>query len=301
MKYLFAGALAMLMAASCSKKTKMTDTGFRYEFLVDAAGDPVQPGDWLIIDTRVTTSGDTVIYDSRTEQPGGMPIQMPADPANTRRGNLSPLHDVLIMTNVGDSIRLYYPVDSFETPPPSVAAYDVVQYDIKVRAMATPSEYEQMQEAQRQAAPAQPAGAEAEALRQQAGQLAEGLRTLREQYLGGQLDAQITRTASGLGYILTSQGQPGTTATAGSPVKVHFVGMLVENGAVFDNSLTRAKTFDFVLGQGAVIAAWEEAFALLNKGATAILFVPSQLAYGSAGYGNVPANADLMFYVHHVE
>ncbi|MDX1406649.1 MAG: FKBP-type peptidyl-prolyl cis-trans isomerase [Saprospiraceae bacterium] len=298
MKYILIGMFAMLFAVSCSKKAKKTATGMKYEFLLDAEGALAQPGDWVIIDTRITTTPDTIIYDSRQDQPNGVPIQLPVDPENTRRGNLSPLHDVLVLASVGDSIRLYYPVDSFATPPPTVANYDVVNYDIKVRQISSQTEFDQMRQQQQQAAAST---TDVDAMRQRAGQLAEGLRALRAQYQSGQLEPQITRTASGLGYIMTTPGQPNTNPAPGATVRTHYVGMLVENGAVFDNSLTRGATYDFQLGQNAVIAGWEEALPLMNKGATAILFVPAQLAYGATGFGNIPANAELMFYLQYVQ
>ncbi|HNW54089.1 MAG TPA: FKBP-type peptidyl-prolyl cis-trans isomerase [Bacteroidales bacterium] len=53
---------------------------------------------------------------------------------------------------------------------------------------------------------------------------------------------------------------------------------------------------EFTLGQGQVIAGWDEGIALMNAGGKATLIIPSKLAYGERGAGNdIPANSPLVF------
>lgn len=108
--------------------------------------------------------------------------------------------------------------------------------------------------------------------------------------------ADMITTASGLKYQDTIVGT-GAEATTGSTVSVQYTGWL-ENGAQFDSSKTRGQPFSFTLGQGRVIAGWEEGVVGMREGGTRILLIPPDLGYGSAGIpGTIPGNATLRFEV----
>ena len=100
-------------------------------------------------------------------------------------------------------------------------------------------------------------------------------------------------TETGLKYIITHKGD-GEMPLEGAKVDVHYTGRLV-NDTVFDSSIKRNKPFSFVLGQGRVIAGWDEGVALLHKGDKATLIIPAELAYGSTEKPNIPANSTLIF------
>jgi peptidylprolyl isomerase len=105
-------------------------------------------------------------------------------------------------------------------------------------------------------------------------------------------DALVTE--SGLTVIHVEQGtgkQPGR----GSIVSVHYTGML-DDGTIFDSSYPRGDPFRFLLGQGRVIAGWDEGIALLRQGGRARLVIPPALGYGQTGAGGtIPPNATLIF------
>ena len=70
------------------------------------------------------------------------------------------------------------------------------------------------------------------------------------------------------------------------------------DGTVFDSSYQRNEPIVFPLGMGQVIKGWDEGIALLKRGSSAKLVVPSELAYGSKGAGGViPPDASLIFEV----
>ncbi len=101
-------------------------------------------------------------------------------------------------------------------------------------------------------------------------------------------------TSSGLKYIILEKGN-GMHAENGKAVEVHYTGKLI-NGKVFDSSRDRNQPIEFVLGTGQVIKGWDEGIALMNVGDKFQLIIPSDLAYGSRGAGNViPPNATLIF------
>lgn len=121
------------------------------------------------------------------------------------------------------------------------------------------------------------------------------VRDLQEQYLAG--DLSVKRISSGLGYIIHEEGG-GIAPRPGKQVSVHYLGMLVMDGSVFDESFSRGKAFSFKLGTGQVIVGWDEGIDLLSVGDRATLFIPPQLGYGAVGAGaDIPPNSELIFYV----
>ncbi len=106
--------------------------------------------------------------------------------------------------------------------------------------------------------------------------------------------AGFESTASGLRYQIIQKGN-GTKAEKGKTVSVHYKGQLAD-GTVFDSSYKRNQPIDFGLGQGQVIAGWDEGISLLNVGDKARFVIPSDLGYGSRGAGGViPPDAALIF------
>jgi len=102
------------------------------------------------------------------------------------------------------------------------------------------------------------------------------------------------KTASGLEYIEVEAGT-GAQAEAGKTVDVHYTGKL-QDGTVFDSSVSRGDPISFKLGVGQVIKGWDEGIALMKVGGKAQLIIPADLAYGDKGAGGViPPNATLVF------
>lgn len=104
----------------------------------------------------------------------------------------------------------------------------------------------------------------------------------------------ILTTESGLQYIETVAGS-GPRPQPGEIVTVHYTGRLAD-GTQFDSSHARGEPITFALGQGRVIAGWEEGLLLMNEGGEATLIIPPDLAYGAQGWGDaIPPNATLTF------
>lgn len=112
--------------------------------------------------------------------------------------------------------------------------------------------------------------------------------------------SQIMTTSSGLRYREDSVGT-GAVAEKGKKVVVHYTGWLNDNdhpGTKFDSSKDRNSPFQFTLGVGQVIAGWDEGVAGMKVGGKRTLFIPSNLAYGERGAGNIIGpNAPLLFEV----
>jgi len=81
----------------------------------------------------------------------------------------------------------------------------------------------------------------------------------------------------------------------GDTVSVHYTGTLT-NGKKFDSSRDRGKPFQFKIGVGQVIRAWDEGVMQMKKGERAKLTCSPDFAYGDKGVGGViPPNATLIF------
>lgn len=105
----------------------------------------------------------------------------------------------------------------------------------------------------------------------------------------------IKVTPSGLQYEITKAGT-GLSPKETDTVQVHYTGRTID-GKVFDSSVERGQPVDFVLNQ--VIKGWTEGLQLMKEGGKAILYIPSDLAYGErgAGQGVIGPNQALIFEV----
>jgi FKBP-type peptidyl-prolyl cis-trans isomerase len=103
------------------------------------------------------------------------------------------------------------------------------------------------------------------------------------------------KTPSGLVYWDLRIGN-GEVAKEGSHVRVHYTGWLA-NGKKFDSSVDVGKPFDFTIGNGEVIAGWEEGVTGMRAGGKRQLRIPPALGYGADGTpdGTIPPNASLIF------
>lgn len=119
---------------------------------------------------------------------------------------------------------------------------------------------------------------QAEAQAAQAGDVekikSEGLKFLEE----NKTKEGVVTTASGLQYVVMTQGEGDVHPVATSNVEVHYHGT-TPDGTVFDSSVDRGKTISFGLNQ--VIKGWTEGVQLMTVGSKYKFFIPQELAYGS--------------------
>ncbi len=79
----------------------------------------------------------------------------------------------------------------------------------------------------------------------------------------------------------------GPEAAAGDTVIVDYVGVRTRDGIEFDNSYDRFEPLPVVLGQGGVIAGWDQGLVGVQSGARVRLDIPSDLAYGAEARGDI--------------
>ncbi len=105
----------------------------------------------------------------------------------------------------------------------------------------------------------------------------------------------IITTPSGLQYkILTAGTGPRPSTT--DRVVVDYEGRFL-NGKIFDSSYQRGQSI--VLPVNGVISGWQEALKLMPVGSVWEVYIPSNLAYGEKGAGDIiDPNETLIFKVH---
>jgi len=79
----------------------------------------------------------------------------------------------------------------------------------------------------------------------------------------------------------------GEEATRGSKVEVQYVGVAFSTGEEFDASWSRGQPFRFTLGKGQVIPGWDQGVPGMRVGGRRKLTIPSAMAYGARGAGDV--------------
>ena len=100
---------------------------------------------------------------------------------------------------------------------------------------------------------------------------------------------------SGLQVMILNRGK-GRRPTLKDEVYVKYKGHFVD-GTVFDESLSKPAVFRM----SGVIPGMKEGLSQIGEGGSAVLYVPSKLAYGSEGAGQIPPDRMLIFEVELIE
>ena len=282
---LWVALIAAFSLASCGDSNsgfKTAENGLKYKFYVkNDTGAMPKEGDWITLN-MINRTDDTTFFNS-ADSP--MPMEIPMA-KSTFSGDL---YDAFAMMHVGDSATFKISTDSLfknnhQQLPPWLAKAKYIYFDIKLLKVKTKEEVEAERKAEAEKRAAE----------------AEKNRVAEEENIQNYLkDNNITTkpTESGLYVVIEKQGKGKKPAT-GDKVTVDYTGYLLD-GTKFDSSKEQGrKPFSFTLGQHQVIAGWDEGIAMLREGSKAKLIIPSELAYGASGAGNViPPYAPLIFEV----
>jgi len=107
----------------------------------------------------------------------------------------------------------------------------------------------------------------------------------------------IDTTELGVYYIVIEEGE-GDFAKAGDTLTVGYAGYFID-GILFDASdiYYPDGKMKFVLENPPMIPGWDDGMKVMNKNARVQFIVPSELAYGSEGWGVIPPYQTLIFVV----
>ncbi len=105
----------------------------------------------------------------------------------------------------------------------------------------------------------------------------------------------MTSTATGLLYEQVREGE-GPPAEVGQQVQTHYT-LCSTDGRQIDSSRERGEALGFALGQGEMIAGYDEGVQGMKAGGRRILVLPPEIAYGSRSLPGLPPNSTLVFEV----
>lgn len=283
---LWLSVAAVLGLQSCGQDVVegTTESGFPYVHYVRHAGPHPQPGD-VVEFHAYQFLGDSVVFSTRER---GRPASVLIPTARVKTINPSPIVEAVRLMAVGDSMSVFYPLDSLPRKPRGYEDVSEVRYDVVVTAIKSQKQVaaEQKEEAE-----------EAQTAKARESEVAQQVAHYLEEYQAGLLDDQLVALDSGLLMLLIEPGR-GAEVQMRRPVEVHYYGVFEADGKMFDNSFQRGQPFQFRPGLGMVIKGWDMAVPRLREGGKAILFIPAHLAYGKAGSPPaIPPDANLVFYV----
>ncbi|AEG31232.1 FKBP-type peptidyl-prolyl cis-trans isomerase N-terminal domain-containing protein [Thiomicrospira cyclica] len=107
----------------------------------------------------------------------------------------------------------------------------------------------------------------------------------------------VVTLPSGVQYRIIEEGE-GPNPTTEDVIIAHYRGELID-GTEFDSSYNRGVPIQFALAN--VIPGWQEVIQLMQPGATWQVFIPSDMAYGLQGAGNmIGPNETLIFEINFI-
>ena len=127
----------------------------------------------------------------------------------------------------------------------------------------------------------------------------EELRAKEETFLAENARKEgVISNPSGLQYTVLVKGN-GPKPSSDDVVRVHYEGALID-GSVFDSSYHLEKGEEIPLDM--VIPGWAEGIQMMNVGSKYRIYIPSNLAYGERGAGQIiPPYSTLVFTIELLE
>ncbi|KYG76697.1 hypothetical protein AWN68_06630 [Roseivirga echinicomitans] len=290
MKKYFVVMIALVGLSSCKKEIKFIESepGVAYRLVDERGGKKLGPNQAMMLDLKSVYKDSVVI---NPKPIGGFVI-------NPVTGVPPMLGKILQPLGEGDSVQIKFHLDQYSMLTgmpitPDLDTAESVFMNIRVLEINDEQAFSERIQVEME---------KAVALQE------EKDKVIIEEYLAeNNLKAQSTE--EGLYYIMKKEGN-GAKPQAGQTVSVEYVVQLLD-GTYIDTSYKSVaeennfynpmrepyEAYSFPLGQQAVIAGWDVGIPLLNKGGSAIFFVPSKLAYGPEPRPGspIPPNGILMF------
>jgi len=301
-------AVMILTTAGCnSLDYKKTKSGLLYKIIStgNSKGSVAKENNYLKFNV-VTKLNDSVIYSSY----GKMPEYSKVGGAKGAPPNYSPI-EIFGMLKKGDSAITVAMIDTFlkrgmaNQLPPGAKKGDRMIVTFKVLEVFTndsaiqkdynaemardrPRQEKEMQEqmaVQRKQMKEMRAKQEEEY--RQSGEIDKELKNMESYLASKKITAQ--KTGKGTFVVIKQQGN-GASVRDEDTVTVKYTGRILATDSVFQSS-----SYTFPLGQGAVIAGWDEGIKLFKVGGKGTLYIPGFLAYGASARPPFKAFEALIF------
>ncbi|AFM03204.1 FKBP-type peptidyl-prolyl cis-trans isomerase [Bernardetia litoralis DSM 6794] len=263
--------------------------GIHYEIHQIGKGQPLTDSSIVQIQMKVFNAADSLLQSTYTED---FPALLNLRDSNNRK---MPLVEVLIKGKIGDSLTVFTSSDSIyqgynaSMRPDFIPEGSWIRQEFQLGKNYTLEEYEEVMALmqQRQQEKQDEYMKEMMAQQQEMERKSDSISELQVKYIEDTyfVEKEITeyqKTESGLLYLVEKQG---TEINEGEKVSVHYKGTVLKTGEKFDSSYDRENPIEFTIGQGQVIKGWDEGIPLIGRGGKGVLYIPSNLAYGSQGAG----------------
>jgi FKBP-type peptidyl-prolyl cis-trans isomerase len=276
--FLFVFLFALYQLAGCNMTDndfEMDASGLKYKYLEQSESiDIINTGDYVEMELKYWNNADSLLFNSKELN---APFRMQVKKISHRGGSFE---NALLLLHPGDKVNFVITADSFyfktlrQELPSGVKNATELFFELKLLKKLQADELEKEREVY-------------------ISQLKEKETELITNFLHDNV-IKTKPSSSGLYFIRLKDGS-GRNARSGSMLTVHYTGRFID-GTTFDSSYGRNEPFDFELGALQVIDGWEEAFRQMKEGDKVKLIVPSALAYGKEGYGElIPPYSPLIF------
>lgn len=305
MKKTFLLVVCTILATTLSAQKKSlegfttAESGVKYKFIQkNESGQSVQTND-LVIGKFSIMFGDSLVADGKKMQ--AQPIVKVEDASRVFKGDLI---DGILMMKKGETCTFAFERDSliklFGQVPEYFISGMYAYWTIEITDIKT---------AEQQAKEEAVMKAQQEEKMKQQKILSDSLSALEP----GILEKAVkdyrfdNKLLNGVYFKKTLTNKVKQTPKEGDKVKVHYVGKFVD-GKIFDTSVETAakeankyqegrkyEPLEFTIGKHMMIQGFEEAVKMMNKGEKAIVLIPSKLAYGAQGRGEIAPASPLIF------
>ena len=272
------------LTASAQTAPIRTPEGATITIFTHNPGDKIKLNDVVTFDVIQKTSKDSVLFSSFA---AAHPVKVQVQASQ----NVGDLMEVMPMLALRDSASVAIPTDSIfkaheDQRPPFLPKGSSLIYTIKIERIQTLNDAM----AERNATIDSMKKAETSAA---------------NKYIADN-KLVVKTTLSGLKYAVTLPTLK-RKPLAGDTVLVNYTGRTLD-GKVFDSSIQAVaqaaglqqpgrnyEPIPVVIGAGSVIKGWDEGLLLFNEGSKAKLIIPSSLAYGDQGGGDIAPFSTLVF------
>ena len=270
---------------------KVNSQGHRYTYHHHAKGRIAKAGEHILYHVYQRVD-DSLVNNSRSR-----PIQprLVVPDSSQAKKLRNPINEALLRMSVGDSLTISIPMNEVAQRPTGFSEYQFLHYDLVITSIQSAETFRQEMEDERQRSTNRRdiSQSRKEKIKTQL------LRTLTA-YKNQSLLDSLTENPSGLKYYVHELGK-GKIPQSGDLVKVYFYSMF-PSGETLANTFDHGEPYQFLLNEGTVIPAWEEAMAKLPAGSRVTLFVPPHLAYGEEGRSpSIPPKTELVYYIEILE